>query len=158
MAGHAIPFAFKDGFAARCVTSERCDQRSVRRSSTEHGAHVRNDGVGLRFGKWIRRHSRVRHPVTDNANHVVIRASCLECALREINPDDLVAILTVTTSAIGFIQLRARVDFSLRIAVLLGENRRSKGHNCAQYQDKDPSCHCPPPFDSNLSETPKSER
>jgi len=75
--------------------------------------------------------SRVRHSVAYDADEIVIGAGGLECTLAEIDSDDLVTVLSVTTAAIGIVQLGARINLCLRITVLLGQNRRPQRQDCS---------------------------
>jgi hypothetical protein len=126
MATDTVPLTLHDGFAASGIARQRSNHGRVCQATTWHGSHERDNCVCLRFGEWVAGHAGIGHTIADDADQVIVRAGGLEGCLAEIDADDPVSVLAMTASATVFIQLGAGVDFRLRVAVLLRENRRSE--------------------------------
>jgi hypothetical protein len=88
----------------------------------------------LHFGERARRHRRIRHATANDPNDIVVRTRCLERALTEIDPGNLVAIFAMATAAVRFVKFRAGVDVFLRVTVLLRDNRGCGNEN-SDYSD-----------------------
>jgi hypothetical protein len=144
MTACAVPLSFKNRLTASGIARQRCDRGGIGNASSKHRADIRHDRVGLCFGERVRRHSRVGNTVSDDANHVVVGAGRLEGALREIDSDYLVAILSVAASAIGFVQFGTRIDLCLGVTMLLRKNCCPERQYRSKHKRKYSSWHWSP--------------